>query len=70
MTGLQYAPGITYVSGGGRALSHWAGGLILTYVVALGVYLIPAAVRAHRRGMARVRRYNQRHAPRHARRVE
>jgi len=70
MTGLQYAPGLTYVSGGGVAARQFAIGLVL-WLIECGLVAIAASYlwKAHKRGMARVRRYNERHAPRHARKV-
>ena len=69
MTGLQYAPGITYVSGGGAAARHFAIGLVIWMLESGAVALAATYLwKAHKRGMERVRRYNQRNAPKHARR--
>lgn len=68
---MGYAPGLAYVSGGGYAARHWAMGLVVWYLVMFAIMFGGRALwKAHRRGLARVRRYNQRHAPRHARRVK
>ena len=68
MTGLQYAPGMAYVSGGGSEARHFAIGLVLWYLECGAAFvLLRAAWKAHKRGMARVRRHNERNAPRHAR---
>ena len=68
MSGLIFAPQLAYVSGGGPAAKHFADVLIFTWFLGgLAAVGIRAAWKAHRRGMARVRRYNQRHAPKHAR---
>ena len=68
MTGLQYAPGLAYVSGGGTAARHFAEGLVL-WLIECGLVALAATYlwKAHKRGMARVKRHNERHAPRHAR---
>jgi hypothetical protein len=71
MTGLQYVPQLAYVSGGGAAARSFAEGLVTMYLVMFAVWIIGrAAWKAHKRGLARVRRFNQRHAPKHARRVK
>jgi hypothetical protein len=70
MSGLQYAPGLAYVSGGGAPARHFAEGLVL-WLIECGLVALAAAYlwKAHKRGLERVRRYNERHAPRHARKV-
>ena len=69
MTGLQYAPGLTYVSGGGAAARHFAIGLVL-WLIECGIVALAAAYlwQAHKRGMERLRRHNARNAPKHSRR--
>ena len=70
MSGLQYAPGLTYVSGGGAPARHFADALIFAWLVTgLAAVGIRQAWKAHKRGLERVRRYNERHAPRHARKA-
>jgi len=68
MSGLQYAPGLAYVSGGGAPARHFAEGLVL-WLIECGLVALAATYlwKAHKRGMARVKRYNERNAPRHAR---
>jgi hypothetical protein len=69
MSGLQYAPGLAYVSGGGPVAKHFADALVVGWLLgSLAAVGIWQAWKAHKRGMERVRRYNERHAPRHARR--
>lgn len=70
MSGLQYAPGFAYVSGGGAPARHFAEGLVL-WLLECGLVALAAAYlwKAHKRGMERVKRHNERNAPRHARKV-
>ena len=69
MSGLQYAPDITYVSGGGAPARQFAIGLVI-WLIECGAVALAAAYlwRAHKRGLERVRRHNARNAPKHARR--
>jgi hypothetical protein len=68
MSGLQYAPQLAYVSGGGAAARHFADALIFAWLVTgLAAVGIRQAWKAHKRGLERVRRYNERNAPKHAR---
>jgi len=69
MSGLQYAPGLAYVSGGGAEARHFAIGLVLWFIEC-GIVALAASYlwKAHKRGLERVRRYNERNAPKHARR--
>ena len=71
MTGLQYAPGLAYVSGGGAPARQFAIGLVV-WMLECGAVTLAAAYlwKAHKRGLERVRRHNERNAPKHARRVK
>ena len=70
MTGLQYAPGLAYVSGGGAPARQFAIGLVL-WLIECGIVALAAAYlwKAHKRGLERVRRHNERNAPKHGKKV-
>lgn len=57
-----------WISGGGAEAAQFARGLVLWMLFCGMMLLIPTAYRAHRRGMERIRRMNERNALKHARR--
>jgi hypothetical protein len=57
-----------WISGGGEEARHFATGLVIWMsCVIIAALIAPVLYRAHRRGMERVRRLNERTAPKHAR---
>jgi len=68
MNGLQYGPGLAYVSGGGAPARQFAIGLVIWLIECAAVTLAAAYLwKAHKRGLERLRRHNARNAPKHAR---
>lgn len=57
-----------WISGGGAEAAQFARGLVCWLLFCGALLLLPSIYRAHRRGMERVRRFNERNAPKHARR--
>ena len=63
------SPQMEWISGGGAEAAQFARGFSLWMIIFItAVVAIPYFYRAHRRGMERIRRMNERNAPKHARR--